>query len=456
MKILIVDDEPIALKSLKRILRRRHIDDCDFCENGREAMRLLGKKRYDIVLLDIMMPEMNGLQVLEAAAPSNPQAEFIMLTAVDDTSQAVRATKLGAYDYLVKPIDNDRLLLTIERAYERKGLKAGIGSALEGGADPGPNHYFGDFITQSPRVRELFHYAAVMARSDTPILIYGESGTGKELIARGIHGASRYAQGPFIPVNMSSIPDSLFESHFFGHAKGAFTGAQTDYIGYFEQAHGGTLFLDEVGDLPLHLQPKLLRVLEDKTFNRLGDNRSIRVDVRIISASNKNIDRECRENRFRSDLLFRLRSAFIPLPPLRDHAADIPLLAEHFIGEAVKKLGKPPMSLSPEAARELMSRPFPGNVRELSQIVTNAVIVATGSVIVPAHLDVSEEESAAFSRTACSLRENEEAHIVYVLGQAGGDRREAARVLGLSLRQLQRKLAVLRSHPKWGEAVGDM
>jgi len=456
MKILIVDDEPISLKSLKRLLRRHNLDECDLCDNARDALDLLRKNRYDVVLLDIIMPDMDGLQLLEVAAPSNPQTEFIMLTAVDDTGQAVRATKLGAYDYLVKPVDNDRLILTIERAYERKGLKAGIGAAMESGDGNESRGHFGDFITQSPRFRELFQYIAVMAKSDHPILIYGESGTGKELIARGIHRASRYATGPFVPVNMSSIPETLFESHFFGHTRGAFTGANTDYIGYFEQANGGTLFLDEVGDLPLHLQPKLLRVLEDKTFNRLGDNRPLYVDVRIVSASNKNLDRECRENRFRSDLLYRLKSAFIPLPPLRDRLSDIPLLAEHFISEAARRMGRPKMRLSPEAARELQMRTFPGNVRELAQVITNAVIIAKGDIVLPEHLGGMDRESDAHTRNPCSLKENEEAHIVYVLGQTGGDRGEACRILGLSLRQLQRKLAQLRNHPKWRDLVDDM
>ena len=327
MKILIVDDEPIALKSLKRLLHRRGIENCELCENGGEALRLLTKNRYDVVLLDIVMPGMDGLQVLESAAPAHPDVEFIMLTAVDDTSHAVRATKLGAYDYLVKPVDNDRLVLTIERAYEHKGLKAGIGAALCDGQTRPLSRHFDGFITQSSRMRELLAYIEVMAASDIPILICGESGTGKELVARGIHRASRYALGPFVPVNMSSIPDTLFESHFFGHTKGAFTGA-ADYMGYFEQANGGTLFLDEVGDLPLHLQPKLLRVLEDKTFTRLGNSQSVQVDVRIVSASNKNLDAECRANRFRSDLLFRLKSAFIFLPPLRERPSDVPALAE--------------------------------------------------------------------------------------------------------------------------------
>lgn len=452
-----MDDEPIALKSLKRLLHRRGIENCDLCENGSEALRLLEKNRYDVVLLDIVMPGMDGMQVLEAAAPTSPGTEFIMLTAVDDTSHAVRATKLGAYDYLVKPVDNDRLVLTIERAYERKGLKAGIGAALCNGETRHPSKHFEDFITQAPRMRELFAYIEVMAASDVPILICGESGTGKELVARGIHRASRYASGPFVPVNMSSIPDALFESHFFGHTRGAFTGA-ADYVGYFEQANGGTLFLDEVGELPLHLQPKLLRVLEDKTFTRLGDNRPMQVDVRIVSASNKTLDAECRANRFRPDLLFRLKSAFVSLPPLRERPADIPILAEHFVKEASAKMGKPEMRLSPEAARELARGSYPGNARELLQMVTNAVIVAEGSVICPHHFPLGSEgdaDGSRSSRTLSSLKENEDAHVVYVLRQTEGDRNEASRILGVSLRQLQRKLATLRSQPKWRELLYD-
>jgi DNA-binding NtrC family response regulator len=456
MKILIVDDEPIALKSLKRLLHRRGIENCDLSDNGDEAIRLLGENHYDVVLLDIVMPGTDGLQVLEAAAPGAPGTEFIMLTALDDTSHAVRATKLGAYDYLVKPVDNDRLLLTIERAYERKALKAGLGASLCDRENHHPSKHFEAFITQSPRMRELFAYIEMMAASDIPILICGESGTGKELVARGIHRASRYASGPFVPVNMSSIPDALFESHFFGHTRGAYTGATADYVGYFEQADGGTLFLDEVGDLPLHLQPKLLRVLEDKTFNRLGDNRPLRVDVRIVSASNKNLDAECRANHFRSDLLFRLKSAFIVLPPLRERPADIPLLAEHFIKDIAGKMGKPQMRLSTEAAHTLSSGSYPGNVRELLQLVTNAVIVAPGDVIHPHHFPIGNEEESANGRTLSSLKDNEEAHIVYVLKQTVGDRREACRILGVSLRQLQRKLAALRIHPKWRDLLGDI
>lgn len=449
-----MDDEPIALKSLKRLLHRRGIEACDVAESGSEALRLLERGRYDVILLDIIMPGMGGMQVLEAAAPAHPDTEFIMLTAMDDTSLAVRATKLGAYDYLVKPVDNDRLLLAIERAYEHKGLKAGIGASLCGGQAHPLSKHFDDFMTRSSRMRELLAYIEVMAASDIPILICGESGTGKELVARGIHRASRYAAGPFVPVNMSSIPDALFESHFFGHTKGAFTGA-ADYVGYFEQANGGTLFLDEVGDLPLHLQPKLLRVLEDKIFARLGDSRPMRVDVRIVSASNKDLDAECRTNRFRSDLLFRLKSAFICLPPLRERPADIPVLAEHFAQEAARNMGKPAMRLSPEALRQLSGGNYPGNVRELRQLVTNAVIVADGSVIAPHHFPWGNRVERAEARSLSSLKENEDAHVVYVLRQTEGDRNAAARILGVSLRHLQRKIAGLRNDPTWSDLLGD-
>jgi DNA-binding NtrC family response regulator len=456
MKILIVDDEPIALKSLKRLLHRRGYDHCDLSENGGEALRLLEKNRYDVVLLDIVMPGMDGLQVLETAAPTSSGTEFIMLTALDDTGHAVRATKLGAFDYLVKPVDNDRLLLTIERAYERKALKTGLGASLGDGGNRPPSNHFADFITQSPRMRELFSYIEMMAASDIPILICGESGTGKELVARGIHRASRCASGPFVPVNMSAIPDALFESHFFGHTRGAYTGAAGDYVGYFEQADGGTLFLDEVGDLPLHLQPKLLRVLEDKTFTRLGDNRPLQVVVRIVSASNKNLDAECRANRFRSDLLFRLKSAFVPLPPLRERPTDIPLLAEHFIKEIAEKMGKPPMRLSTEAVCALTAGGYPGNVRELLQMVTNAVIVAEGRVIHPHHFPIGNQRDVAEGRTLSSLKENEEAHIIYVLKQTKGSRKEACSILGVSLRHLQRKIAALKNHPQWRDKLGDI
>jgi two-component system response regulator AtoC len=456
MKILIVDDEPVALKSVERLLRRRGIRNCHVCDNGAQAIGLIERNYYDVVLLDIIMPEVDGMQVLEAVAPGHPGTEFIVLTAVDETDHAVRAIKLGAYDYLVKPVDNDRLIHTIERAYERKGMRVGLGVTRECCSDVSVPECFKKFITQSLRMKELLSYAEVMAGSDVPILIYGESGTGKELIAEGIHRASRYAEGPFVPVNMASIPEPLFESHFFGHAKGTFTGADRSHRGYFEQADGGTLFLDEVGELPLHLQPKLLRVLENKTITRLGDDTPVHVDVRIVSATNKDLDRACRENAFRSDLLFRIKSAFIAVPPLGERASDIPLLTDYVVRRSAEEMGKEDMRVSAEALRLLSSRRYPGNVRELFHIVNNAVITAEGTEITPRHLVMEHHDVDPLTRTLCSLGENENAHVVYVLVQTGGDRKEAARVLGVSIRQVQRKVATLRNNPKWRRYLGDM
>ena len=454
MKILIVDDEHLTLKTIQRLLRRRGLRNCDLCDNGAEAISMLKKKQYDVVILDIIMPEVDGLRVLEVAAPMNPQTEFIVLTALDEVTHAVRAIKLGAYDYLVKPLDNERLLLTIERAYERKGMKAGLGATL--GRDLDVPECFHDVVTRSTRMKELLVYAQVMAHSGNPILISGESGTGKELVVRGIHRASLYSKGPFVPVNMAAIPESLFESHFFGHVKGTFTGAEKDHVGYFEQAHGGTLFLDEVGELPLNLQPKLLRVLEDKTFTRLGDTKPTQVDIRIVSSTNRDLEKACREHAFRIDLLFRLKSAHIALPPLRDRTGDILLLANHFLSQVSREMGRESKGFSPEAMRILNSKQYPGNVRELFHLVTNAAIMARGEVIQPFHLSAEDTALKSFSRTLCSLRENEDAHVIYVLNQTGGNRKETARILGVSVRQIQRKVAALREDPRWRELLGDI
>ena len=264
MRILIVDDEEIALTSVRRILKRRGLRDVEACDGGKDAIARIKEEDFDLVLLDLLMPEVDGLQVLEATKPFKPDTEFIILTAVDDTQAAVKAVRLGAYDYLVKPVDNERLLLTIDKAYERKGLLSGLAGVRSGKDATAIPEAFSGIVTRSARVMELLSYSLIMARSGNPILITGESGVGKELLAHGIHRAGPSPDGPFIPVNVSSIPETLFESQVFGHVRGAFTGADRDYPGLFEQAHGGTLFFDEIGELPLNLQAKLLRVLEDK------------------------------------------------------------------------------------------------------------------------------------------------------------------------------------------------
>ncbi len=443
MKILIVDDEEVSLASVKRILKWHGVKNVEICDNGKEAVKRICQGNFDIVLLDLLMPEVDGMQVLESTKPFCPQTEFIILTAVDDIPTTVKAMRQGAYDYLVKPVDNELLFLSIERAYERKGLLAGLSASAGCEAMDIPPS-FADTLTQSAQMKALISYAQVMARSGNPVLITGESGTGKELMARGIHRAGPAPAGPFVAVNVSAIPATMFESQFFGHARGAFTGAEGNHAGFFEQADGGTLFLDEIGELPIGLQSKLLRVLEDKTLTPLGASHPIRVDVRLVSATNTELDRACREGKFRVDLLYRLKSAYICLPPLRERRNDIPLLAGAFLQKACLRHKKNISGFSPEAMNLLARREYPGNIRELSQIVENAVLLAEGPVVLPAHLGAepaADHQPSLSSRSLCTLKENDIAQVMFVLNSTGGNRTEAARILGITLRQLQRKLA---------------
>lgn len=446
MKILIVDDEEVSLSSVKRILQWRGIKNVEVCDNGREAVKRIRRENFDIVLLDLLMPDVDGMQVLESTKPFCPGTEFIILTAVDDIQTTVRAMRQGAYDYLVKPVDNELLFLSIERAYERKGLLAGLSINASCEAADIPTA-FADTITQDKQMKALISYAQVMARSGNPILITGESGTGKELMARGIHRAGPAPSGPFVAVNVSAIPAPMFESQFFGHAKGAFTGADSAHSGFFEQADGGTLFLDEIGELPIGLQSKLLRVLEDKTFTPLGAKSSVRVDVRLVSATNTNLEAACQEGKFRIDLMYRLKSAYVCLPPLRERRADIALLAAHFLQKACLRHKKSIEGFSPEAMNLLTQKDYPGNIRELAQMVENAVLLAEGPIILPAHLggnSVSDVQPSLSSRNLCTLKENDTAHVMFVLNSTGGNRHETARILGVTLRQLQRKLADMK------------
>lgn len=448
MKILIVDDEEISLSSVRRLLRWRGIRDVDVCNNGRDAIRKIRETEFDIVLLDLLMTDVDGLQVLESAKPYRPHTEFVILTAVDDIPTTVKAIRLGAYDYLVKPVDNDLLFLAIERAYERRGLLIGLSVSARDVPVDVPDA-FSEIVTQCPRMLSLLSYAEVMAGSGNPVMITGESGTGKELVARGIHRAGPAPKGPFIAVNVSAIPATMFESQFFGHAKGAFTGAESPYRGYFEQADGGTLFLDEIGELPVSLQAKLLRVLEEKTFFPLGMTKPIRVDIRVVSASNRNIDKACQEGNFRLDLLYRLKSVHIHLPPLRERMGDIPLLASHFLKKASGRHHRNIQGFHPEATDILCRRDYPGNIRELSQIVENAALLTNSDLIYPQHLGAAALPPSYSTRRLCTLKENDDAHVAYVLSHTRDDRKEAARILGITLRQFQRKIARMRYDPRW-------
>ena len=455
MKILIVDDEQVALTSVRRILRRQGYSDVEMCATGKEAIDKIKKNEFDVVLLDLLMPEVDGLQVLESTKPYNPRTEFIILTAVDDVSTAAKAVRLGAYDYMLKPVDNDRLILAIERAFERRGLLAGLAGTCSGATGSETTEAFAEIITCNPRMKELISYAQIMARSGNPILITGESGTGKELMARAIHRAGPSPDGPFMAMNVSSVPETLFEREFFGHVKGAFTGAEEDKIGFFEQADHGTLLLDEIGELPLGLQAKLLRVLEEKAIIRVGETVAKPVNVRIVSATNKELDTACREGIFRLDLLYRIKSAHIHLPPLHERMDDIPLLASHFLAQASARHEKAVEGFSPEALDALTARLYTGNIRELAQIVENAVLLTDVPIILPTHLGDSHSRAPSLARRLCSFKENYDTHLVYVYVHTKGDTSQTARILDVSVRQVQRELAYLRRNPRWKSMLGN-
>jgi DNA-binding NtrC family response regulator len=455
MRILVVDDEVVAVDAIRRILKYRGYRQINTCQEGREAVERIRETDFDVVLLDILMPDMDGLQVLEKTKPLRPLTEFIMVTALDQTETAVQAMHRGAYDYLVKPIDPERIVLSIEKAFERRALVAGQAGGQAGSKKTDLPQAFKHMVTESPRMREIIDYAHTMARGGRPILITGETGTGKELFARGIHGAGPYADGPFVSVNVTSVPESLFESLFFGHGKGAFTGAEKSHAGYFEQANHGVLYLDEIGELPLTLQTKLLRVLEEKTVVRLGEGEYRNLDLGVISSTNRDLDEACREGLFRLDLLYRIKSAHVHLPPLRERPLDISALATHFLKQVSLSQGKNVKRISPEAMAQLLREPFPGNVRELANAVENAVLLTDTDVLYPAHFGSgrSVPPLMATERVLCSLKENEAAHVAFVLQQTAGDRKEVARILNVTVRQVQRKLVQLKDHPRWGRII---
>ncbi|MBU0674115.1 MAG: sigma-54 dependent transcriptional regulator [Proteobacteria bacterium] len=455
MKILMVDDEPMALSSLQRLLKRCGYRDVETCDQSPAALARIQSGTFDVVFLDLLMPEMDGLQVLEATKPYSPHTEFIMLTAVDDVDTAVKALRLGAYDYLVKPVDHERLILVLEHAFERRALLSGLTGASSG-TSATLSEAFDPIITHCPRMKELLLFAQTMAKSGNPVLITGESGTGKELLARAIHEVGPVPGGPYVPVNVASVSESLFESHFFGHVKGAFTGATMDYPGYFEQADGGTLFLDEIGELSPLLQAKFLRVLEDGKVTRLGDPHPITVDVRIVAATNADLDKACQQGTFRLDLLYRLKSIHLHLPPLREREGDIPFLADHFLKKAALRHGKTIKGFSPEALDLLQRQSYPGNIRELAQKVETALLMTNVPYVSPEALGGKTVPGPVFGRKLCSLKEDAELQTAYVLTQTGGDRKQAAAVLGITVRQVQRKIAEMKKDSRWISLLGDI
>jgi DNA-binding NtrC family response regulator len=433
-KILIVDDEASLTTLLKEALQELGPYEVDLAFDGVEAINLIQKMLFDVVVLDMKMPRVDGTEVLKFIQEHSPSSQVIILSQFADLKMAVESTKLGAYEVLGKPYDIDQIEQTIQRALERKKLS--IDNKLLKTELSRKTGAF-EIIGQSKVFQQVLSSAKRVAESDSIVLILGPSGTGKELIANLIHKSSPRKDRPFVPVNCSSIPDTLLESELFGHEKGAFTNAYAAKSGLVEVANGGTLFLDEVGDISPVIQPKLLRFLETGDFRRVGGTNELKADVRVISATNKNLQEDVRTGKFREDLLYRLNVVTIKIPPLKDHREDIPLLVDYFLQK--KSKSKEPKRFSQQALEAVMTYDWPGNVRELEHMIEGAIIMAPGDAIELSDLHLADRQIEN-GPESLSIDDVEKMHIQKVLKMFSGNRKKSAEALNISEKGLYLKI----------------
>jgi len=394
--ILIVDDEPHLPHQFARYLRK-HGYEVYTASDGEAGLQELQKNTIDLVLLDLRLPRLSGLEVLTRIRKSDPELPVVILTAYGDVQTAVCAMKLGAFDYLLKGFDLDELLLVVQRALETSAMSRELRQLRRERSD---NYHFSYIVGHSERMRDVFDLVARVACSDASVLIMGESGTGKEVVAHAIHEQSKRASGPFHPLNCAAIANNLLESELFGYEQYAFTDAKKQKRGLLELAEGGTLFLDEIGEMPLEMQVNLLRVLETRSFFRLGGNKEVKINVRVLAATNRNLEQTMKDGTFRSDLYFRLAVLKITLPPLRERPGDILLFASRFIEDFNKSLGRTVRRIAPEAQHLLLAYHWPGNIRELKNVIERAMILSNRDELLPAHLPyeiVGEGDQSAAS-----------------------------------------------------------
>jgi len=435
-KILVVDDEAAIRESL-----------CDWlsdvgyevltAENGPQALEIIEREKLGIVITDLVMPGMDGIELMKTAKSILPNIEVIIITAYGSIPTAISAMREGAYDYIEKPFCPERAELLIEKLVERQKLveeNLSLHQKLE-------EHYrFENIITKSPKMQQVIEVIKIVAKSNATVLIIGDSGTGKELVARAIHSQSHRRSRPFVAISCTALAESLLESELFGHEKGAFTGAYAQKKGKFEAANRGSLFLDEIGEMSANIQVHLLRVLEEKEFARVGGNELIKVDVRIISATNKDMKKAIASGEFREDLYYRLNVVSIELPPLRERREDIPLLAQHFLKKFVIENQKEITGFSPEATDFLLKYEWPGNVRELENTIERAVILAQNPSIKMADMFQENMPLARSAPVRGNLKEIEKNYILETLTQSQGNYRKAARLLGISRMTLYNKV----------------
>ena len=446
MPILVVDDEE-NLRHMLQILLSREGYQVDLASNGEEALQMALKTDYVFILSDIKMPVMDGAEFLAKAFAAGIQSTVIMMSAYGTMDTAIECMKQGAYDYISKPFKNDEILLVLQKAAERERLKAENRRLKE---ELKREFSFSNIVSRNQRMLEIFELIRKVSDFKTTVLIMGESGTGKELIARALHYQSKRKNASFVAVNCGAIPHTLLESELFGHLRGAFTDASSDKTGLFEQAHGGTLFLDEIGEMPLSLQVKLLRVLQDEEIRPVGSSMVKKVDVRVISATSKQLEQEVSEGRFREDLYFRLNVLGIILPPLRERTEDIPLLVDHFLAKFGVMFGKEEVRLSQDALRTLVGYHWPGNVRELENCIERGLLLCEGNQLdvesLPDNLRGKSNGNASVGIPSDSLSIKKAEEILErelirrALEKTGGNRTHAARLLEISHRSLLYKL----------------
>jgi two-component system response regulator HydG len=424
-RILVVDDEISHRKMIEAVLAKEGYE-IDQADNGQAAIDAIEKRFYDLVIMDIRMPRVGGIDALKEIKQISPAIPIIIMTAYASVGSAVDALKSGAYDYLTKPLDIEELKLLVAKALRHQQLEQEnifLKERLNDRFD------FSNIIGRSPSMIRLFETVALVAPTEATVLIVGESGTGKELIANAIHQNSPRKDSPFIKVNCAALPETLLESELFGHEKGAFTGAIARKQGRFQLAHNSSIFLDEIAEMAPATQAKILRVLQEREFEPVGGTQTIKVNTRIIAATNKTLEEEIREGRFREDLYYRLNVVTVDVPPLRHRREDIPLLADFFLKPYAKKNRRVINGFTPRATDLLMRYDWPGNVRELENVIERAVIMARGEMITPLEFPIDLQN-----------KEVEKVVILRTLEEVGGNRTHAARILGISRRTLQLKL----------------
>jgi two-component system response regulator AtoC len=449
-RLLIIDDEENMRHMLSSMLKKSGYRVYT-ASNGSEALDMVDQTLYDFILCDLKMPVMSGMEFFEAARDKLWASTVIMMSAYGSIDTAVEAMKKGAYDFISKPFKFDEVLLTLKKAEERESLKRENRWLKERIKKIQDDYHFGNLVAKSKGMEAVFKIAEKVAQYDTTVLIYGASGTGKELIAQGIHFAGKRAKNSLVPVNCGGIPENLLESELFGYKRGAFTGADSDRKGLFEEADRGTIFLDEIGELPLSLQVKLLRVLQENEIRPVGDSKTKKIDVRVIAATSKNLEDEAKNGTFREDLFFRLNVMPIQLPPLKDRPEDIPILSQHFINRFNISLEKNIKGITPAAMSILLKYHWPGNVRELGNVIERAAVLAEETILVPENFPLGLGESSEREKMEdffdghslkAAQKIMEKRLITKALQATNGNRTKAARILEISHPSLLSKIKV--------------